>query len=94
MEVEMKNPTQAPLVVSIGMFIVTIMFGSFGFIAYWVVGFSEQDAGMSSITEFLPREPIYDSVKMAINLVLLQTYALQYFPGIQIVESVVDFQGR
>lgn len=94
MEVEMMEPRRAPTVVTMGMLGVIVLFASFGCIGYLVVGFSHRDAGKASISEYLPRGPLYDSVKIAINLVLLQTYALQYFPGIQIVESVIDFQGR
>mmetsp|Transcript_21155 Transcript_21155/g.55066 ORF Transcript_21155/g.55066 Transcript_21155/m.55066 type:complete len:477 (-) Transcript_21155:271-1701(-) len=94
MEVEMQNPKQAPVIVTMGMLLVICMFTSFGFIGYWVVGFSEKEQSKTSISEFLPAGPLYASVKIAINFVLLQTYALQYFPGIQIVESLVDFQGR
>lgn len=94
MEVEMKNPRQAPKVVTIGMTLVICLFSAFGFIGYWVVGFDAEDVTKSSISEFYPNTPLYDSVKIAINIVLLQTYALQYFPGIQIVESLIDFQGR
>eukprot|EP00038_Savillea_parva_P007935 m.173403 g.173403 ORF g.173403 m.173403 type:complete len:481 (+) comp13691_c0_seq1:314-1756(+) len=94
MEVEMQNPRQAPTVVTTGMLLVICLFLSFGFIGYWVVGFSARETSKASISEYLPEGPLYDSVKIAINLVLLQTYALQYFPGIQIVESLINFQGR
>eukprot|EP00035_Acanthoeca_spectabilis_P014591 m.281599 g.281599 ORF g.281599 m.281599 type:complete len:484 (+) comp16173_c0_seq2:238-1689(+) len=93
MEVQMKNPRQAPLIFSIGMTTVTVMFMCFGAVGYYVVGYNSE-AEATSISEFLPSGALYDSVKIAINLVLLQTYALQYFPGIQIVESLIDFQGR
>eukprot|EP00047_Mylnosiga_fluctuans_P003072 m.227341 g.227341 ORF g.227341 m.227341 type:complete len:452 (-) comp11572_c0_seq1:92-1447(-) len=80
----MKNKNDFGLMLNLSMIIVFLQYTSFALLGYLVFGRAVEGV----ITLNLPDETLYSSVLVALSVMMLQSYALQFFPAIEIMESL------